>query len=127
MSASPKREHKLVVTGATGLIGNALMERFPNAVGLTRGTPTSFRYRQWNPDQNNQVVDLDGFDAVVHLAGEPVAGGRWTESRRKKIRDSRVEGTKKTGRKTRPIENETEGIDNRVGNRNLRRERFRNP
>jgi uncharacterized protein (TIGR01777 family) len=37
---------------------------------------------------------LEGFDAVVHLAGESIAEGRWTEAKRGRIRDSRVQGTR---------------------------------
>jgi NAD dependent epimerase/dehydratase family enzyme len=36
---------------------------------------------------------LRGFDAVVHLVGEPIASGRWTDERKRKIRDSRVGST----------------------------------
>ncbi len=39
--------------------------------------------------------DVNGFDAVVHLAGEPLANGRWTEAKKRSIRDSRIEGTRR--------------------------------
>jgi len=40
---------------------------------------------------------LDGFDAVIHLAGESIAEGRWNEEKKKRIRESRVKGTKLLG------------------------------
>ena len=48
----------------------------------------------WDPE--NQRLDaaaLDGFDAVVHLAGDNIAQGRWTTEKKRRIRDSRVQGT----------------------------------
>lgn len=71
---------KVGVTGSSGLIGTrlvaALRERGDEAVGLPR-----------EPD------DVSGLDAVVHLAGEPVAQ-RWTNKAKKEIERSRVEGTR---------------------------------
>src|SRR5207247_25631 len=49
----------------------------------------------WNPVA--RVIDLkglEGFDAVVHLAGDPIAAGRWTPEKKTRIRDSRVKGTR---------------------------------
>jgi uncharacterized protein (TIGR01777 family) len=48
----------------------------------------------WQPDQG--VVDeaqLEGFEAVIHLAGESISSGRWTDDKKRAIRDSRVKGT----------------------------------
>ena len=48
----------------------------------------------WNPEAGQlDPPGPDGFDAVVHLAGEGIAAGRWTEARKARIRDSRVQGT----------------------------------
>jgi hypothetical protein len=50
----------------------------------------------WEPQRG--VINLErfaGVDAVVHLAGEPIASGRWSQQRMQRIRDSRVEGTRK--------------------------------
>ena len=83
---------KIAVTGATGLVGSALMP-FLNKAGhnvIPLGRPA-----HWNPDSG--TVDtgvLQGVDAVVHLAGENIATGRWTAAKKARIRDSRVRGTK---------------------------------
>jgi uncharacterized protein (TIGR01777 family) len=74
----------IAITGASGFVGRALAERLRKAGHSiqpvsTRATPT--------PEA------LAGCDAVVHLAGEPVAQ-RWTDNARDKIRSSRVEGTR---------------------------------
>jgi hypothetical protein len=48
----------------------------------------------WDPDHSElEAAALEGFDAVVHLAGENVAGGKWTEDRKSKILNSRIRGT----------------------------------
>jgi len=50
---------------------------------------------RWNPAQGEvDAAGLEGFDAVLHLAGENVGSGRWTASRKTAIRDSRVNGTR---------------------------------
>lgn len=93
------REHRrlrIAVTGATGLIGSALIPFLTTggheviAVSRRRGLPGAVR---WDPAAG--VIDhagLEGLDAVVHLAGENI-GLRWSEQRKRRIRDSRVEGT----------------------------------
>ena len=95
------------ITGATGLIGRALAselaERGHEVVALTRregaltGFPPGVRSARWNPRGDGTNADpagvLEGLDALVHLAGEPV-GKRWTTARKRAIRESRVEGTK---------------------------------
>ncbi len=50
---------------------------------------------RWNPDDGTiDRAGIEGCDAVVHLAGENIAGGRWTAARKARIRDSRVRGTR---------------------------------
>jgi len=83
---------KIVVTGSTGLVGSALIPLLESAghevVRLKRPA-------QWDPETG--VADpsaFGGVDAVVHLAGENIAGGRWTAARKERILNSRVKGTK---------------------------------
>lgn len=97
---APRRT--VAITGASGLIGSAL------AALLTTGghrVVKLVRHRDqvgddavhWNVREGE--IDTEGLrergvDSVVHLAGEPIAGIRWTDQKKKAIRDSRVEGTK---------------------------------
>ena len=50
---------------------------------------------RWGEDGTLRPEDVSGFDVVVHLAGEPVATGRWTAEKKRRIRDSRVQDTAK--------------------------------
>lgn len=87
------------VTGATGLIGRALCQVLDTAghrvVRLRRDSEAlGPGDGLWNPQ--GEVADtrnLEGIDAVVHLAGESLLGLRWTEEKRRRIWRSRVEGT----------------------------------
>jgi uncharacterized protein (TIGR01777 family) len=48
----------------------------------------------WNPARGElDAAELEGHDAAIHLAGDPIAEGRWTEEKKRRIRDSRVQGT----------------------------------
>lgn len=88
------------VTGSTGLIGSALVP-FLTAGGhrvfrLVRGHAAGLDYIRWDPARGvRDVALLEGADGVVHLAGENIAGGRWTAPRKAAIRRSRVEGTRR--------------------------------
>ena len=87
----------VLISGATGLVGSALASDLESAghsvVSLTRG-PAGPRRIHWDPQSAQlNASDLEGFDAVVHLAGESIAGGRWTAEKKARIRDSRVRGT----------------------------------
>jgi len=83
---------KIAVTGATGLIGSALqplLNRAGDEVVVLR------RPNDWNPEKGTvNLAVFRGIDAVVHLAGESIAGGRWTRARKTRILESRVKGTK---------------------------------
>ncbi len=90
-----------LVTGGSGLVGRALLPSLPGAVVLSRD-PTRiaidhevYSAVRWDAERELAPVSaLRGRDAIFHLAGEPVAGGRWTEGRKQSIRDSRVAGTR---------------------------------
>jgi len=88
---------KIAIAGASGLVGsaliNALVAEGTAITRLVRGAPKSGEI-EWHPNQyqlNSQM--LEGFDVIVNLAGESVAGSRWTDDQKRKIRDSRVSGT----------------------------------
>ena len=90
---------RILLTGSGGLIGQALVP-FLTADGheVTRlirsRAPTATGQISWNPSGGTIPADsLEGFDAVVHLAGESVAG-RWTARKRARILESRAKGTR---------------------------------
>ncbi len=89
---------KILISGASGLIGSALVtsccEAGHQVTRLVRCQPGPQQVR-WDPAAGRlDPAALEGLDAVVHLAGENVAGGRWTKLKKARIRDSRVEGTR---------------------------------
>jgi len=96
------RDHgtvKIVVTGASGLIGTALVTRLHAAghdvVRLVRRHPRSGDEVEWDPERGTVDVDgLAGLDGAVHLAGAGVGDHRWTADYKRQIRDSRVLGTR---------------------------------
>ena len=97
---------KAVLAGGTGFIGNALvealLERGDKVTLMTRDLPAAQQRwdgrvdaRLWNGrDPGPWVMAIDGADAVVNLAGESVAGGRWTPERKLALIKSRVDSTR---------------------------------
>ena len=90
------RTLRVAITGASGLLGRQLVPFLTTGghqvTALVRGTPAAGEVR-WDPRRPWDASALDGYDAVIHLAGESIAGGRWTAERKARIRSSRVEGT----------------------------------
>ena len=90
---------KILVTESTGLIGSRLCA-FLAAQGhrilrMVRRRPAHEDEIFWDPSAGRLDREaLEGTSAVVHLAGENIAGGRWTEERKRRIRDSRISGTR---------------------------------
>ena len=89
---------RVLITGATGLVGSALKahheSKGDDVSSLVRRTPSGANEIQWSPESASlDATKLEGFDVVYHLAGENIAGGRWTEARKARIRDSRIAGT----------------------------------
>jgi NAD dependent epimerase/dehydratase family enzyme len=83
---------KVLISGATGLIGSSLAQELKSGghhvTSLTR-SPTGENNISWDPDAGTVDGSLEGTDAVVHLAGESIAEGRWTVSKKRRIMDSR--------------------------------------
>ncbi|MFT4622173.1 MAG: hypothetical protein ACI8PZ_000829 [Myxococcota bacterium] len=89
---------RVVVSGASGLVGSALCA-FLDAGGhtverLVRRAPGPGEIRWSVRDGTIDHAALEGADAVIHLAGAPIAGGRWTPERKRSILGSRVDGTR---------------------------------
>jgi uncharacterized protein (TIGR01777 family) len=90
---------RVAVTGSTGLIGSALVELLRgeghDVVRLVRRPSEAPDEVQWDPEGGS--VDLDGLagiEGAVHLAGAGIGDRRWTESYKRRIRDSRTLGTR---------------------------------
>jgi uncharacterized protein (TIGR01777 family) len=92
---------RALLTGATGLIGAKLAARLAEVVVLSRD-PERARPRlgaaqvhAWSPEDGPPpAAALANLDVAFHLAGEPIVDGRWTAERKRRIRDSRVVGTR---------------------------------
>lgn len=89
---------RVLVTGSSGLIGKAIIKALrlggQSVERLVRRAPQDGTGVLWDPERG--TIDrsgLEGYDAVVHLAGEPLLG-RWTASKKRRIADSRVVGTR---------------------------------
>jgi hypothetical protein len=93
---------RIIVTGGTGFIGRALITELVddghsvtvlsrNAVEARTLLPSSVTCIDWNPPSEGVWSKVfEGAEAVINLAGTPIAEGRWTEARKRLIRDSRV-------------------------------------
>jgi uncharacterized protein len=93
---------KVLVTGSSGLIGSALVRSLTseghNVLRLvrpeSRSSQSGVSEIRWDPAAGEiESSGLEGLEAVVHLAGESIAAGRWTAAQKAKIRDSRIKGT----------------------------------
>ncbi|MFN3243419.1 MAG: TIGR01777 family oxidoreductase [Planctomycetota bacterium] len=97
---------RIAITGSTGLVGSAVVEALladghevvrmarPSSAQAARDRDDGTETASWDPSTGE--IDVEAFgavEAVVHLAGENVAGGRWTEARRRRIHESRGPAT----------------------------------
>jgi len=93
---------KALLTGGTGFIGRHIIEKLDRAVVLTRspGKASALLGSRaeciaWHPEAGPPPPKaFDGVDVVFHLLGDSVGEGRWTAAKKKRIRDSRVVGTR---------------------------------
>jgi uncharacterized protein (TIGR01777 family) len=87
---------RILVSGVSGPIGAALLPALQSngcsVVRLVRGAAAGDEQISWDPAIPLAPQTVSGFDAVIHFAGEGIFG-RWTVSKKSKIRDSRVVGT----------------------------------
>ncbi|HSL54754.1 MAG TPA: TIGR01777 family oxidoreductase [Pyrinomonadaceae bacterium] len=89
---------RILVSGSHGLVGKALIRSLTSdgheIVRLVRDKPSGAAEVEWHPNEGRlDASALEGIDAVVHLAGESIASGRWTNEKKRAILDSRVKGT----------------------------------
>lgn len=95
---------KLLMTGATGLVGKALGSLLAReghqVIALSRRAdqsrvPFAEKVYAWQPEKElAPMAAFEGVDTVFHLAGESVAARRWDDEQKRRIRDSRVIGTR---------------------------------
>ncbi len=94
---------KALVTGATGFVGPRLLRLLDKPVVVSRNPDRARqsighlagRIVRWDPMEGPPPPEaFEGIDVVYHLAGESVAGARWTTAQKARIRDSRVVGTR---------------------------------
>ena len=96
---------RFLVSGATGLLGSTLVDvlstgghepvTLARAASKSRPPLAASGSVNWSPRSGTiDAEEIEGTDYVVHLAGESIADGRWTDARRRSIRDSRVTGTR---------------------------------
>ncbi len=93
-----ENSRSVLVTGATGLIGRHFIKRFPEYryTALTRKPDLAKKVLPTDTHiikSLHHLKDLDDFDAVINLAGEPIIDSRWTEKQKKKISQSRWDTT----------------------------------
>lgn len=94
---------RALVTGATGFVGHRLLGKLDSPIVLSRNAPRAqaalkeFRASafEWDPLKGPPPqAAFQGVGAVIHLAGDPVASGRWTKAKKTRIRESREIGTR---------------------------------
>lgn len=101
---------RIAITGSTGLIGSVLVPHLRAAghetVSLVRRAPTSPAEVQWDPSRGVlNAKDLEGVNAVVHLAGAGIGDKRWTDSYKREILESRTKSTELLAQRMTEVEN----------------------
>ncbi|MFN2576856.1 MAG: TIGR01777 family oxidoreductase [Pyrinomonadaceae bacterium] len=88
---------KIAIAGSSGLVGSALIPILQSdgnqITRLVRASPKAGEI-EWHPNQDAlSAGKFEGLDVIINLAGESIAAGRWTDEQKRKIHDSRVNGT----------------------------------
>lgn len=93
-------KRRVAISGSTGLLGAALTSRMSGhnwevrALTRERPPPEGAAAIRWNPARDEiDAAGLEGVEAVINLAGESIADGRWNEERKRRIKESRVKST----------------------------------
>lgn len=100
---------RIAVTGSSGLVGTAVRARLSSEtveiVRVVRSSEAADDAIRWDPLTGaTDLSQWEGVDAVIHLAGENIATGRWTTAKKQRIRESRVRGTENLCRILRQLE-----------------------
>ncbi len=90
---------KILISGASGLVGThlipTLLAKGHQIYKLVRRAPRGIDEIEWDAEKGfGDEEKLEDFDAVIHLAGDNIASENWSEEKKRKIRDSRVVGTR---------------------------------
>jgi uncharacterized protein (TIGR01777 family) len=92
---------KILISGASGLVGTHLIPTLKakghEVYKLVRKTPKAVDEIEWNAEKGiveSELPKLENFGAVIHLAGDNVADGNWTDEKKRRIRESRTVGTR---------------------------------
>jgi len=91
---------KVAITGGTGLVGSYLkrrLEKRGDEVLIVSRRKKGNGYINWDPMDPDSLVFPSGIQVVIHLAGAPLFGRRWTDQYMKIVRKSRIEGTRTVG------------------------------
>ncbi|TMW70586.1 TIGR01777 family oxidoreductase [Alteribacter natronophilus] len=112
---------KIAIAGGSGFIGTALTERL-TASGheifiLTRNSgnkpqKNGVTYVEWLKDGTEPEKEISGADVIVNLAGENLNSGRWTDEKKKKIMDSRIDATRSVMNLIENLESKPEALVN---------------
>jgi uncharacterized protein (TIGR01777 family) len=90
---------RILITGATGFVGRHMVTRLLDAAhhvvvlsrnGKRAGEQLGVEAHSWTVDQDVPAAAVDGADAIVHLMGESIGGGRWSASLKQRARTSRI-------------------------------------